>query len=196
MKLNSSTFRLWATNLGSTCDEFPQEIKCGSDNYVNILAYGDNYYGTGIITQNAGGYFDNTLGIGTGGSSLDRDDALIYRFTPTGALFWGTAFSGTKNENMQNGRLTTDANNNIYIYGETISPDLPFTNPGGSAYYDATFNGPSFDPFIARFNSSTQLTWCTYFGSEGLGYGMNFSSFIGFNNSNNLILVATEPVGV
>ncbi len=201
IKFNSSTSRVWATNLGSTSDEFLVDIYISSDNYLNILGDGDNYSGTGIITANPGGgaYYDNTLGIGTGGSSTDREDALIYRFTPSGSLFWGTAFSGTLAENVQQGRITADASNNIYILGETRSTDLPFTDLGNGAYFDNTFNSygsNSFNPFIAGFSSGGVLNWCTYLGSYGLGFGMNFSHYIGFNNNDNLILVSTDGGGV
>ncbi|MBN2729754.1 MAG: gliding motility-associated C-terminal domain-containing protein [Bacteroidales bacterium] len=200
IKFNSSTSRTWATNLGSTSDEFASDIHVGSDNYLNILGYGDNYYGTGIVTQNPGGgaYYDNTLGIGSGGSSTDRDDALIYRFNTSGALIWGTAFSGTLAENMQNGRITCDNSNNVIIYGETRSTDLPVLNPGGGAYYDGTFTASSsnFNPFLARFSTGGVLNWCTYFGTYGLGFGMNMSSYVGVTSDDKLIVIATEGGGV
>jgi len=200
IKFNSSTSRTWATNLGSTSDEFSTDIHVGSDNYLNIVGYGDNYYGTGIITQNPGGgaHYDNTLGIGSGGSSTDRDDALIYRFTPGGALYWGTAFSGTLAENMQKARITCDNSNNIIIYGETRSTDLPVFDAGGGAYYDGVFTASSsgFNPFLARFSSVGVLNWCTYFGTYGLGFGMNMSSYVGVTSDDKLIVIATEGGGV
>ena len=200
IKFNSSTSRLWATNLGSTSDEFAEDIYVGSDNYLNIVGTGDNYSGTGIITANPGGgaHYDNTLGIGSGGSSTDREDALIYRFTPSGALYWGTAFSGTLAENMQKARITADNSNNIIIYGETRSTNLPVVTPGGGAYYDATFTSSSsgFNPFLARFSSGGVLNWCTYFGEYGLGYGMNMSSYLGVTEDDKLIVIATDGGGV
>ncbi|HNQ68655.1 MAG TPA: SBBP repeat-containing protein, partial [Bacteroidales bacterium] len=200
IKFNASSSRVWATNLGGSSDEFVQDVKCSSDNYLNILGYGDNYYGTGIVTYNPGGgaHYDNTLGIGTGGSSTDRDDALIYRFNTTGALVWGTAFSGTLAENMQQGCMTTDNSNNIYIFGETRSTNLPCVNPGGGAYFDNVFNasGSGFNPFIAKFNPGGVLQWSTYFGTYGLGFGMNFSHYLGVSESDNLILVSSDGGGV
>lgn len=200
MKFNSSTSRLWATNLGGSSDEFAQDLVVSPDNYLNIVGYGDNYYGTGIITRNPGGgaHYDNTLGIGTGGSSTDRDDALIYRFTPGGFLYWGTAFSGTLAENMQQAAITADASNNIYIYGETRSTNLPVLNPGGGAYYDGTFNASSsgFNPFLARFSPGGVRNWCTYFGTNGLGFGMNFSNSLNVNADGNLVAVLTDNGGV
>jgi hypothetical protein len=200
LKFNSSTSRIWATNLGGNCGEYPQDIFCGRDGYINILGYGDNYYGVGIITANpgSGAYYDNTLGIGgPGGGASDRDDALIYRFTPGGAMFWGTAFSGTLNENMQQARITADTLNNIYICGETRSTDLPCVNPGSGAYFDNVFNasGSGFNPFLAKFSPGGVLNWCTYYGTYGLGYGMNMSSWVGINEDNNLIYVATDGGG-
>lgn len=201
IKFGPTTTRIWATNLGGSCDEFLQDVRCGADNSLNIVGYGDNYYGVGIVTYNPGGgaYYDNTLGIGgPGGGASDRDDALIYRFNANGALIWGTAFSGTLNENMQQARITTDNSNNIIIYGETRSTNLPFTNPGGGAYFDNTFaaGGSGFNPFIARFSSGGVLNWCTYFGSYGLGYGMNFSNFLGVTTDNKLIAIVTDGGGV
>ena len=195
VKFNSATTRLWATNLGSTTDEFVQDMKCGSDNYLNILGISDCYSGTDLITKNpsGGAYFDNT----TGPSATNRDDALIYRFNTSGFMVWGTAFgSSTANDNVQQGRITTDDSNNIYIYAETADAGLPFTNPLGGAYFDNTFSGSSFNPFIARFTSAGVLNWCTYFGSYGLGFGMNFSNYLGVSTDNKLIAVISDAGGV
>ncbi|MGD9494635.1 MAG: hypothetical protein AB7V36_14930, partial [Bacteroidales bacterium] len=194
VKFNSSTARTWATNLGSSTDEFPVDIVCGNDNFLNILAISDCYSGTGLITQNpgSGAYYDNT----TGPSSTNRDDILLYRFNTAGALFWGTAFGCTDNDNAQQGRITTDNSNNIYIFSEAADATLPLLNPGGGAYFDNTHSGASFNPFIAKFTSGGVLAWSTYFGTTGLGFGMNFNNFLGFNNNDNLIAVLTDNGGV
>jgi hypothetical protein len=44
---------------------------------------------------------------------------------------------------------------------------FPLANPGGGAYFDNTYNGGTYDAFIAKFSGSNlSLVWSTYFGGS------------------------------
>lgn len=193
MKFNSATNRVWATNLGSTSNEYPERIHVGNDGFLNIVGKADGYSGWGVVTQGAGGYIDATLGDGLpGGVSTNRFDGLIYRFNPSGALVWGTTFGGSTSFDEIR-CVTTDNANNIYVLGATTGTDIPFAKPSPSAHYDDVFNGTASIPntFLARFSATTQLDWSTYFGASDFD-GFNYTPFIGVNTSNNLVYVGAS----
>jgi len=177
MKFNSSTTLLWATCFGGSSDEFINSIDVGSDGYINIVSSVDNYYGSGIVTQSAGGYYDITIG--------SRMDILISRFNSNHALVWSTLYGGSANEgNSPWGNvIQTDGNNNIYVTGSTRSTDNTLMNPGGGAYYDGTLNGTE-NMFLLKFNSSTSLIWGTYIGESVAG---SVSSCLRLNDNDELI---------
>ena len=60
------------------------------------------------------------------------------------------------------GDQVTDAQGNLYVAGNTLSPNFPAT-PGA---FDTTFNDTSgaSDAFVAKFSPSGQLLWSTYLG--------------------------------
>jgi hypothetical protein len=73
-----------------------------------------------------------------------------------------STFFGGSNDDRTAGDQTTDSQGNLYVVGNTPSPDFPVT-PGA---FDTTFNstGRSSDGFVAKFSPSGQLLWSTYLG--------------------------------
>lgn len=71
-----------------------------------------------------------------------------------------TFYGGSADERVR--ALTVDANNNVYICGETISTDLPTTNTATNRTYKA-----GIDAFVAKFDSTlTKLTTGFYHGGN------------------------------
>ena len=195
LKFNSSNQRLWATNLGGDSDDRMLDFKIDANNSLCILGIGDNYSGTnaGMISHNPGGgaYFDNSLGTGYGGSSTDRMDLLLYKFSSAGVMQWGTAFGGDLNEYNGHGAIEFDNNNNIVILGGTRSTNLPLVDLGSGAHYDNTINatGSSYSYFLARFNTSYQLVWSTYY--YGNTFSGNFPTYLDYTTDNRMLLGLT-----
>jgi hypothetical protein len=83
----------------------------------------------------------------------------------------GSAFDRTAGDQF------TDAQGNLYLVGNTESPDFPVT--AGS--FDFTHNGGS-DGFVAKFNASGLLLWATYLGGphrdELYGVEVDSSGFV------------------
>lgn len=84
-------------------------------------------------------------------------------------LNWSTFFGGGDFDYIYKTR--SDANNNLFIAGETVSPDFPQTataTPVQSQnfYYDA---------FLSKFNANGVLLWSTYLGGSGTDYIKDFA---------------------
>ena len=79
---------------------------------------------------------------------------------------YSTYFGGNGNDAALG--IKVDKSGNIYIAGQTLSTQFPFTVPTNA--FQRTFNGGSVngDAFVAKLNSTgTQLLYFTYLGSPG-----------------------------
>jgi hypothetical protein len=80
-------------------------------------------------------------------------DALLLSFGENCSLRWGTYFGGDGNDEFRG--MTTDGRNGIIAVGESwgtpTSATYSFVNPGGGAFFDNTYSGPS-DGFIVRLS--------------------------------------------
>lgn len=100
----------------------------------------------------------------TGGCFQDsiagKNDAVLARFTPSGALVWSTYFGG--NWYDVGWGIGIDPSNDIYLAGETSSNNLSIT-PGKMS---DTLSGP-YDFMLAKFDPNGNRDWATYWGGTG-----------------------------
>ncbi len=89
--------------------------------------------------------------------SYDHSRTLIIDPTPT--VSWATYFGGTSDDYILD--VITDSQNNVIISGYTKSSASIAT----SGTYQTSYGG-SGDAFTAKFNSSGQLLWSTYYGGS------------------------------
>jgi len=135
----------------------------------------------GIVTDNSGnvyitGYTYNTKQIATKGAYQTKGDsingdAFLAKFSSSGNLLWATYFGGGGEENGVG--IAIDKSNNIYITGNTTSSsDIATSNA-----YQTSFagGGPNGDAFLAKFSSSGNLLWATYFGGNGDDQGIGIA---------------------
>ncbi|MBL7912048.1 MAG: T9SS type A sorting domain-containing protein [Bacteroidia bacterium] len=73
---------------------------------------------------------------------------------------WGTYYGGTADEYGRD--CKPDANGNVYLTGYTGSATTTLIATSGG--HQTTFNGGSFDAFLAKFNSNGVRQWATYYG--------------------------------
>lgn len=103
-------------------------------------------------------------GSGIGRQIEPSDDNLIFSSRGVGALLWSTMIGGANND--EGASLAVASNGDIFITGETTSPDFPGT-PG---VYDETY-GSSVDLFISRFaDEGGTLVWSSFIGTSNVDY--------------------------
>ncbi len=99
----------------------------------------------------------NTLLAGT----ISAADAFVAKLDATGDnLLWATFLGGDENEEAR--AIAVDANENVYVTGQTTSTNFPTEKP-----FQATVGGVS-DVFLTKINSQgTALVYSTYLGGVG-----------------------------
>ncbi len=132
------------------------------DSQDNIIIAGDAQIGIGSCNNydfvDAGGYFENVFA-GSG-------SAFLAKFNSGLELIWSTAFGGLGADYGKS--VACDANDNIYLVGETFTNEstFPLLSFSPTGFYDNTHDGLS-DAYLARFNMNHQLEWSTYYGGNG-----------------------------
>jgi hypothetical protein len=145
VKFTNAGSRLWATYYGGPGGEIVGDIK--ADLTGNVIITGNTSGGTGITTT---GCFQSTYGGGF-------QDGFIAKFNPNGIIKWGTYYGGFDKEWPSS--LSIDTLNAVYVGGWTSSPNAMAT--AGS--HQNTWAG-SGDCFLAKFDSTGNRQWGTYYG--------------------------------
>jgi len=157
-KFDGSGTRLWSTYYGNNN---------GDNNGSSICTdFQENLYITGYTTS--------SLGIATTGayqtSYAGGKDAFLAKFSNAGSLTWATYYGGG-NDDYGYGVSAGEAGY-VFISGYTESHNLIAT----SGAYQTTLGSSSNnfpDAFIARFTTSGQISWGTYYGLGALSYGIS-----------------------
>ncbi len=175
-KFNSNGIRQWATYYGGNGFESGGSI--ATDGNSNIVITGSTFSPNAIATMGA----HQTI---YGGGNYD---AFIAKFNTNGMRQWATYHGGSNDDTGY--KITTDANGNIVITGQTESNNAIAT----VGAYQTTFGGGSIDAFIAKFNSNGIRQWATYYGGSNndWGYGITTDAngnilMTGVTNSSNAI---------
>lgn len=143
-KFDKDGQRLFSTYLRSTTNR----VAIDKNNYIIV---------TGSTT------YENHGTPGTYKSALpasDGFDGFIIKLNPGGTRIWGTYYGGEDAEILS--ALSIDQNNDIVIGGSTNSKTRISTN-GTNA---GNASNQVYDGFIAKFSTSGQLIWGSYFGGS------------------------------
>lgn len=114
-------------------------------------------------------------------------DAFLTKFSATGNRIWSTYFGGSMHEIGYDIEITR--NNDVILAGFTTSSN----NIATSNVHQGTYNG-SADLFLAKFNSSGNILWSTYYGGPGKEYDVNVlykQCGIAIDNRENIFLTGT-----
>ena len=138
-----------------------------------------------VIYQNVAG----TRKVVDGGYTIGRDGKVSFRIGRYNrrlplvidpVIAYSTYLGGTNGEAAE--AVTTDANGNIYVVGQTWSIDFPTVNAAQPAY-----GGPT-DAFIAKLNAAGDtLVYATYFG----GRWSEWATDVAVDTSGNAYLYGT-----
>jgi gliding motility-associated-like protein len=172
-KFTENGQQLWGTYFGDA--EFELGLALVSENNGGVYVGGWSSSTQGIASAGA---FQGTYAGGTA-------DMFLMQFNANGQRIWGTYYGGSGDEYADG--IAKDANNNIYITGQSSSPN----NISSAGAFQTALKG-GIDLVLAKFSPSGQRIWGTYFGDAGndIGYGIvlapNNSGDIyvsGFSNS-------------
>jgi len=149
-KFSKSGKLLWGTYFGGSYGSEGNSI--ATDHFGKLYLSGVTFSESGIATS--GAYQTSYKGNGAG-------DAYLAKFTNSGQLQWSTYYGIS----CTGWEVKTDYLGDIYISGVTSS-DSGIATTGA---YQTTFGGGIVlgDAYLAKFNSSGNLQWATYYGGNG-----------------------------
>lgn len=162
LKFDSTLARKWATCF-STTNGTTDRIACDPSTGDFFITGSAKDAFLPIVNPGTGAYMDSTF--------VGISDAYIARFNSSDTITWGTYLGGaTGNET---GGAIGVKNGELYIAGTTTSSDFPFYY-NGTGYIDSSYNNGG-DYFIAKFKTSGQLKWATYYGGSSSETPSNFA---------------------
>jgi hypothetical protein len=130
---------------------------------------GGNAYVTGCTTSTQA-TFPITVGPDL---TLNGDyDAFVAKVNASGTALTYCGYIGGSDYDCGNG-VAIDGNGNAYVTGFTYSSETTFPVTVGP---DLTFNGGTYDAFVAKVNASgTALVYCGYIGGGGYDEGFGIA---------------------
>ena len=169
-KFNSTGFLLFSTFLGGSFDDYGHSI--GVDSYGNCYITGFTR-SPDFPTKNA---YNSTYG--------GNFDSFITKLSPTGNIIFSSYFGGSSND--ESWSLSVDDNGFFSIGGSTSSSNFPIKNAIINRYLGST------DTFIAKFDTSGNLLFSSFFG----GSFRDYSSSIIFDSFNNNYILGTIEINL
>jgi hypothetical protein len=134
-KFNSSGNQVWTAQTGTDSDDYGQGL--ASDSSGNIYLTG---YTLGGLNGNVNP------------GPLASSDAVLLKFTPSGALSWTKQFGTVDDDRGQD--VALDSQDNIYLAGYTMGSLTGYTNAGDE------------DIFLSKFDSSGSQLWTRQMGTS------------------------------
>jgi gliding motility-associated-like protein len=158
---NSEGKRLWGTFYGDFHKE--RGTSCTTDSLGNVYLTGHSGSSQNIATSGT----HNPL-------FIDAADAFLIKFDSEGKRVWGTYYGGWYNDIPT--CCIADKDGNIIVSGYTSSKSMIATE----GVHQPEISG-LMDGFIAKFNSSGQLLWGTYYGGSEYDFIFNCSTDLSGN---------------
>ncbi|MEO0178832.1 MAG: SBBP repeat-containing protein [candidate division WOR-3 bacterium] len=153
---------LWSTYYGGSGNDIASSITI--DNYGNIFITGNTIsIDFPLLNFGWGAYFDGTCGT-DGNCNNNGLDAFILKFNNLGLRLWATYYGGSGHDVGES--ITTDAQGNVFVVGETFSPDFPLYKHVGDPYIQKCILTFNWDIFILKFNNWGVRLWSTCYGGK------------------------------
>jgi gliding motility-associated-like protein len=154
LKFDNTGNRLWATFYGGNDIDIGTSITIDNSGNVFVTGYTAS---TNFPLQNAGTFFQGTFGGG-----VYPYDAFILKFNNAGNRLWATYYGGSGDDRGYS--IATDNNGNVFVTGNTSSPNFPVQNAG--TFFQGTKAGGLYDAFILKFDNAGNRFWATYYGGS------------------------------
>jgi hypothetical protein len=153
----------WSTYFGGNGYDEPASVAVDGSGNVFVVGRTQSTSGFPLEDPGGGAYYNDTRN----GSF----DVFIAQFSGSNlSLRWSTYFGGRSSTEATS--VAVDGSGNVFVMGRTSSSlGFPLADPGGGAYYDDSYNGGTYDAFIAKFSGSNlSLLWSTYYGGSSEDY--------------------------
>lgn len=184
-KFNPSGIRQWATYYGGFACEWATGCAIDQSNNIYFVGGTSSSNGTSIATP---GSHQPTFAGGT-------TDGYIAKFDPSGNRLWASYYGGNSTTWDEAVNCSVDQFGNVYIVGFTDQNGGTGIATLGS--HQASFGGGISDAYLAKFTSSGNRLWGTYYGGIGqddiMGCTIKGSNLYisGRSDSNNGTSIAT-----
>ncbi|HLS30425.1 MAG TPA: T9SS type A sorting domain-containing protein [Flavobacteriaceae bacterium] len=158
----------WSTYFQGNRSSDILNIEAGNDNdlYVYGETRSDDLGTDGVFKQNIPPPYYNDDGV-----EYAPNYPILARFDDSGQLIWATYY-GPDILSSDDGAISSvysglgvDSQNNVYINGRTSSTHQDYFGTSGT--HQSSHGGGLNDMFVAKFSSSGQRLWGSYFGGEG-----------------------------
>jgi len=147
-RILSSGQRHWATYLGGSTNEYPEnDVSLTMDSTGDIIL-------TGITNST-----DFPVVNAVQGALAGPADAFVSEFGPVGELIWSTYLGGA-GESTSAMAIACDGQGNVVVAGYTDSSSFPVLNA-----FDSTYGGGG-DGFVTKFTPTGQMAWSSYLGGS------------------------------
>jgi hypothetical protein len=176
-KFSPSGTLLWSSYYGGSGEDWVNGCVCDNAKNVYFTGYSGSSSGTVIATA---GSHQQTY---NGGSY----DGLIVKFDSTGTRQWGTYYGGSNEDVLVNIAISNIGD--LFIGGFTSSNSS--TTIASPSSHQSTYGGGSYDCFLAKFNSSGNRIWATYYG----GIGSEMGAYCAVDPSGNSYIAGRTTVG-
>lgn len=177
-KFAENRSRVFSTYFGGDGNDYASSIAVNSLGSIYFCGYTNSINYRVLATGNQ--YTSFKVGAPTG------MDGVITQLNSNGSSVLWSTYLGTSSQLFCKG-LAIGSDNQVYVIGymessSTSLPTVPLTNAYNQPLSNTNQNVPN--SFIARFSSSNQLNWCTYFG----GVSSTFLTSCDVDGSNNLLI--------
>ncbi|MBL7706853.1 MAG: SBBP repeat-containing protein [Taibaiella sp.] len=148
LKLDTAGSPVWATYFGGNGNEGTTALSITLDRYNNIYMAGNTNSPSGLATPGA------FQAVRPG-----SEEGFMAKFNAAGNLHWATYYGSTSADYIY--KITSDNSGDIIVVGHTVGT-TGLSTPGASLVIG---NGGS-DGFVAKFDSTGQRMWGTYYGGN------------------------------
>lgn len=154
----SNGYLEWFRYIGSPTVDRTASCTVGIDNniYLSLTTVAETGMATEGAHQESGGYVS----------------VILAKIDTLGNLLWSTYISGDESEDWSS--LATDPDGNIYVGGQTMSPNNIGTSGAHQEESIIMNNSPfpgAISNFIVKYNADGEKLWGTYYGEESTSGG-------------------------
>lgn len=149
--------------------------------YTTYIGDQYSYQVAGIATDSNGNtYITGSRVISASASGVPVTDVFVSKLDPSGNLTPIATFSG-KGSDQANG-IAVDSSGNIYIVGNTTSPDFPLLNPLQRVCYTSGMGSVNGTGFLMKLGPDGAVLYSTYLGGT---QGASFLSAVAVDAEGN-----------